>query len=467
MAKLKMTKLLWTCLVSVFMVFSPCLLLAADQNGDGDSLPVAAGMCANKAVRLMEKGSYAKAVQQIESFQAKVKTVDSDTATQKGYTHYYLDFLLGNCCMMMEKQGAGHVKKAASAYERAVKKYDGFYQGWLNLGQCRYSLKQMDKAARDFIRGYDTAPEKKGVYLYQAAACYYFNTDYQNALGAFNRLLKNHPADVTIDRKEVLVNILFALKKNRQALPYLKELVAKSKGDKKRTWQEVLLHQYMELGMDKQAVAYAGTLTRQAPEEPKWWRALAHIHLDKNRLEKGLGAFMIYSFTTPLSASETKLLADLYASCNIPLESARVYEAWLKKIQKDPAGLSGTGMKKMTNRILAIARAYQQGRDYQAALEWADRGLSQGCDARLLVFKADLLFREKKYNAAYLAYKDLAGRGRSPGRSWLMAGYASLSSDNPEKAKYAFSLACKYPKEKPAALAGLEQIRAMRVAKNI
>uniref|UniRef100_UPI000A00E80E tetratricopeptide repeat protein n=1 Tax=Desulfobacter vibrioformis TaxID=34031 RepID=UPI000A00E80E len=303
-----------------------------------------------------------------------------------------------------------------------------------------------------------------GVYLYQAAACYYFNADYPNALDTFNRLLKNHPADVTLEKKEVLVNILFALKKNRQALPYLKELAAKSKGDKKRTWQEVLLYQYMELGMDELAVSYARTLTRQEPEAPKWWRALANIHLNKNCLEKGLEAFMIYSFTTPLSASETKLLADLYAGCNIPLEAARVYEAWLKKVQKDPEGLSGAGRKKMTDHILALARAYQQGRDCQAALKWADKGLAQGGDARLLAFKADLLFREKQYKAAYIAYKELAGLGSSPGRSWLMAGYAALSSDAPQKAKQAFSLACKSPREKPAALAALGQIRAMQAA---
>ena len=460
-----MGRLLWACLVSVLIILSPNALVAAGQ--EGDPLPVAAGMCANKAAGLMEKERYAEAVQQIESFQAKAKTVDPDTARKKGYTHYYLDFLLGNCCMMMEKQDAGYVKKAASAYERAVKKYDGLYQGWLNLGRCRYTLKQMGKAARAFIRGYDTAPDKKGVYLYQAAACYYFNADYQKALDIFNRLMKNHPAEVTLERKEVLVNILFSLKKNSRALPYLKELAAKSKADKKRTWQEVLLYQYMELGMDKQAVAYACTLTRQEPEVPKWWRALAHIHLDKNRLEKGLEAFMIYSFITPLTTSETKLLADLYAGCDIPLEAARVYEEWLKRIQKSSAGIYGAGRKKMTDHILAITRAYQQGRDYQAALKWADRGLAQGCDARLLAFKADLLFREKKYNAAYIAYKELAGHEYSPGRSWLMAGYAALSSDDPKKAKQAFSLACKYSKVKSAALAALKQVRAIQAAEEI
>ena len=458
-----MARLWRVCLVSVFMILFPCIVSAAGQ--DGESLPFAAGMCANKVAGLMNEKSYAEAVQTIASFQAKAETVDSDTAQKKGYTHYYLDFLLGNCWMMMEAQGTNYVKKAASAYERAVKKYDGFYQAWLNLGRCRYTLKQMGKAAHAFVRGYDTSPEKKGAYIYQAAACYYFNADYDNALDAFNRLMKNHPGEVTLDQKELLVNILFSLKKNRQALPYLKELAAKSKGDKCRTWQEVLLYQYMELGMDKDAVAYAGTLTRQEPEEPKWWRALAHIHLEKNRLEKGLGAFMIYSFTTPLTASETKLLADLYAGCNIPLEAARVYEKWLEKIQKSPDGLSDGGTKKMTNRFLAIARAYQQGRDFQAALKWADRGLAKGCDARLLTFKADLLFREKNYKAAYVAYKELAGREHSPGRSWLMAGYAALSSDNPQQAEQAFFLASKSPKVKSAALTALKQIRAMQAAK--
>ncbi|WP_321494215.1 tetratricopeptide repeat protein [uncultured Desulfobacter sp.] len=460
-----MAKVLWACLVSLLTVLSVCAPLSADPQKD--PLPVAAGMCANKVSALMDKGNYADAVRHIESFQAKAKTVDPDTAHSKGYTHYYLDFLLGNCCMMMEKQGAGYVKKAVSAYEQAVKKYDGFYQAWLNLGHCRYSLEQMDKAALALIRGYDTAPEKKGVYLYQAATCYYLNADYQKALDAFSRLQKDHPAEVTLDRTEVLVNILFSLKKNRQALPYLRELAEKSKAEKKKTWQEVLLYQYMELGMEKQALDYAVTLTRQEPEEPKWWRALAHIHLDKNRLEKGLEAFMIYSFTTPLSASETKLLADLFAGCNIPLEAARVYEAWLEKIQKDPTDPTDIKGKKMTDRFLAIAQAYLQGRDYETALKWAETGLSQGCDARLLAFKADLLFREKKYQPAYIAYKELADRGNSPGRSWLMAGYAALSSDNPEQAKQAFSRACKYPKEKPTALAALKQIRARLAAEEI
>lgn len=99
-------------------------------------------------------------------------------------------------------------------------------------------------------------------------------------------------------------------------------------------------------------------------------------------------------------------------------------------------------------------------RDYETALKWAETGLSQGCDARLLAFKAALLFREKKYQPAYIAYKELVDHGNSPGTSWLMAGYAALSSDNPEQARQAFSRACKYPKEKSTALAILNQIRA-------
>ncbi|WP_020585781.1 hypothetical protein [Desulfobacter curvatus] len=68
------------------------------------------------------------------------------------------------------------------------------------------------------------------------------------------------------------------------------------------------------------------------------------------------------------------------------------------KIQKDPANLTAVKGKKRTDRFLTIAQAYLQGRDYQTALKWADKGLAQGCGARLLAFKADLLFREKNTN---------------------------------------------------------------------
>ena len=453
-------------LVLFFLVSTVTALPVSAQasNEEGDPLPLAAGMCANRASGFIDKKDYAAAVKEIELFQAKAATVDAEAAAKKGYTHYYLDFMLGNCCMMLENQGQSAFKKAAAAYERAVKKFDGLYQGWLNLGMCRYNLKQMDKAARAFVKGYETAPEKKAVYLYQAAACYYYNSDYQNSLTIFNRLMKNHPADVTLEWKEVLVNILFALKKNREALPWLEELAAKSKGEKKKTWQEMLLYQYIELGMDKKALAYAKKLTREAPEEPKWWKALAHIHLEKNRLEKGLEAFMIYSFATPLSASETKLLADLYAGCNIPLEAARVYEAWIEKLQKDPQSPSKAGKKKMTDRFLSIARAYQQGKNDEAALRWTDKGLAQGGDVRLLEFKADLLFRQKNYKAAHTAYKDLAARNHSTGRSWLMAGYSALSCDNLNEAERAFTFACKHPKEKKAATSALKQLKAMQAA---
>lgn len=428
---------------------------ASNQSND---LPLAAGICVNRANQLIQAGKPNEAVKVLQKFQDQ----------QKGKNHYYIDFMLGNCFMMMDKShkntiNKNHVNQAAAAYEKAVAKQPALSPAWLNLAQCLYTQGEMAKAAQAFIRGYDTAEVKNADTLYYASACWFFSNNYKAALDTFNQLLDRHKTLVKLEWKEILVNTLFALDKNRQALPWLKELAQDCTGKKQKQWQEVLLYQYVTLGMDKEALDYGLYLTRNDPGESKWWKSLAHIHLGKNRLEKGLQSLMIYGFLTPLTPSETILLADLYSACNIPLEAARCYENWVAHADDTSYKKEGNTLK-VLDKILKIAVAYMHGGDKDAALAWAEKGLALQMHPGLLRFKADLLFRDKQYKAACDAYEDLADFKSEQGRAWLMAGYAAWNQGQFNKAAKAFELAAHHPKQNRTAQNALGQIKRIQSA---
>jgi len=424
------------------VLLAPAPLSAA---GLSDDLPLAAGICVNKANLFIRDGRPGEAVKVLEAFREK----------KKEGTHYYIDFLLGNCFMTMDKAGGNYLTRAAKAYERAVAKQPELSPAWLNLAQCRYSSGEMEPAAKAFIRGYETAEEKNAETLYYGAACWFFARKHKAALDTFYQLLDRHKDQVKPEWMEILVNTLFALGKNREALPWLQNLARESTGEKLKQWQEVLLYQYVTLEMDRAALDYARYLTRNDPGEPKWWKSLSHIHLGKNRLEKGLQSLMIYGFLTPLSPSETRLLADLYSACNIPLEAARCYEDWVAQMNK-PGSLN------VAKKILKIANAYIRGGDKAAALAWVNKGLAMEKHAGLLGLKADLLFRDRKYEAALTVCEQLAEFKSEQGRAQLMAGYAAWNLGKLDRAVKAFGLAALDPKQKRAARTALSQIKKNR-----
>ncbi|MBA3010122.1 MAG: tetratricopeptide repeat protein [Proteobacteria bacterium] len=358
-------------LVGVLLLLLPLPLQAAPD------LPFAAGLCVNKANLLIREEKIGPAIALLEAFEAKQQGFDPQTAAQKGYDHYYIDFLLGNCFLLLDQKEKNpeYVKRAIAAFSRAVEKNNSFSPAWLNLARCCYELADMARAAAAFAKGYETSLEKKGEYLYYAAVCHTATQNYGQALAVFNRLLADHPKEITLEWKETLVNIFFSLEKYAQALPWLQELAENSVDKKKKTWQEILLYQYLTLKMDKKALEYALFLTRTDPLEPKWWKALTHIHLDKNRLEDGLSSLIIYSFITPLSQQETTLMADLYLACNIPLKAAEYYETWLEIAtdEKIKPQNKDVDPDKIQDRVAKLSQAYLSGGNPAAAQKALDR----------------------------------------------------------------------------------------------
>ncbi len=450
-----MKKLLFIFLIVLLL---PMNILAADD------FPFAASLCVNKANVLIQNEKIDQAIIVLEGFAQKESGVDKNVATKKGYDHFYIDFLLGNCFLMLDQKGndPAFVKKATQAYGRAVKKNPGLSAGWLNLAKCRYELGQMEKAAQAFIQGYETGDEKKPANLYYAAVCHTLADNFEQALLVFQNLMTAHPGEVLIEWKQTLVNIYFSLEKYKQALPWIQELTEKCKGKQKKKWQEILLYQYLTLKMDQKALGYAKLLTRIDPCEPKWWKALTHIYLGKDKLEQGLVSLMIYSFITPLSQQETNLMADLYMGCNIPLTAALHYEKWIDQIPNQTPGQIPDQVKgDILNKICKIANAYRAGCEPASALEWIEKGLAIKMDPDLLRTKADLLFQKKNYTSAFNTYEQLTQFKQQKGVGFLMMGYSAWNDSKTTKAFNAFTAASKYPQHKKEAQKALAHLQLL------
>jgi tetratricopeptide (TPR) repeat protein len=360
-------------LLLLLMAFSgPAQTLASSAGKE--NMPLGAGMAVNKAQSLMAEGKADQALAVLARYSEK----------QGKEVHFYIDFLTGFCHTELGQTGA-----AAAAFQRAVEKQPELSEAWLNLARCRYEQGEMTEAARAFEKGYDTSEEKQAVHLFYAAACHFHAGRPDAALTVFERLMEAHSEAVTLEWKQTLVNILFSLEKFRQALPWLEELAKETTGDIRRQWQEMLLYQYLSLEMKQKALAYARFLTRTHPEDPGWWKAMAHVHLTDNRFEKALAAMLSYSYLIPLTREESRLVADLYLSCNIPESAARQYEAWLAQHGNN------LSEKQVLERIKAISRAWLSAGNLDQALAWAEKGLAKTADKELLGIKAYVLAHQK------------------------------------------------------------------------
>ena len=252
---------------------------AVSRGGQEENTPQAARIALYKAHQLMEKNRLAEAIDALEKFRKKGKTLNSDASDSKGYCHYLVHFTLGNCYLMSRNYSA-----AEACYRATVTHNPGYHKGWMNLAKCCCDMKAPAKAGHAFLKGYETAPKKDPETLYFGATCFMGAGDGKKALSIFHRLLKEHPPEaIKLEWKEAIVQAYFDCDQPRKALPFIETLSEQTKGEKRRQWQEVRLQTYLSLNMKKKALQYVNLLIREYPTEARWWKGLAHLYLKENR----------------------------------------------------------------------------------------------------------------------------------------------------------------------------------------
>lgn len=409
--------------------------------------PPAAGLVLSRAYELMQEEEYQQALEVLQDFQARAKNrkPDPERPDPRGYYHPQLYFLKGNIYYLLDE-----LQKARQAYALAVKQDPGHLPARLNLARVFHEQGQYAKAAKHFEQGYAADGEKEAKYLYHAAVSWFMAEVLEDSLRCFAQLQKAHPGDIKLQWRENLVHALLSANKNKQALAQIRILAEQYQGHKKIQWQEVLLHQYLELQMFKQAEEYALELTSQAPDQEKWWKALAHVALARDNHEQAVVGLTIYSYLTPLSRKERKLLGDLRLQVGIPVQAVPEYETLLKQ---DP-----------DKRVLRnLVSACQQLAEQDRALEAIQAFEGHHEDPELLMLKADLLYQLQRFAEAYKAYQQSAIKeDQQAGKAWLMAGYSAWEAEELDLARQAFAQAAEFEGQRQNAESALQQIEKMQ-----
>jgi tetratricopeptide (TPR) repeat protein len=350
---------------------------------------------------------------------------------------------MGNACMMLNRH-----ENAIPHFEATLKKMPDFQAALQNIAICHYELQHHQQAARSFLKAYEAAEKKDAQFLYYSAVSFLAADEFKSSMHTFERLFASHGSQKKTEWIEPYVHACLGAHQNRKALPHIETLIRRTSGNKKTRWQEVLLYQYVNLKMKKRARTYAESLTRQFPLEPKWWKALLHIHLSENHYRDALVALTVYGWVTPLTREEKKLMADLNATLNIPIQAARYYEDLLNE------KLDLKILKQMIHACLSMQQP-------EKALQYVQKGIKIRSSFNEFQFlKGRILFEMERYNEAVAAYETALKQQPDKGDAWLMLGYAALNLENHSKAKYAFQKALKFPKHRKKArklLATLEK----------
>ena len=421
---------------------NPCAQAASHRNG----LPPAVRAVLAKVGPLINQKAYNRAIETLKAFQSRGGPLPAPGELHpKGFHHPEICFTLGTCHLLKNDY-----HQAIQAFEQALKQDPLHISAWLNLAKAAYELNDYSRVAHAFAQAYDAAPDKHPEHLYYSAVAHLMARRSKASITAFEKLFKNHPDRIAPAWRDNFVHALLTSDQARRALPHIRLLAQHYTDEKQVRWQEILLHQYMQLDMQEQARAYALFLTQQAPTRAKWWKALAYVYLQGGNYKPTLTALTVYSYLENPSDQETKLLADLHLQLGIPVKAAPLYETILQK---------KTDARLLYNLMLALQ---QLGRPEQA-LEALQRSALGTNDPNLLMLKADLLYNLERYHEAAQTYRQTAkADSKQKGRAWLMAGYAALQFNDMDAGRHAFKQAATFDHHRKAALLAMGRLPKRR-----
>ena len=360
--------------------------------------PLAQGIIFN-AQKAMEGKDYDKAAQILQDFIEKYPKRN----------HYLMEFTLANALSLLGKE-----QEALSHYRSAVRLYPEFSYAWQNMGKIYFDLKKYETAGDCMLKGYNLSETGEPSLLYFASVSY---------------LLAG---------------------KHKTALPHLKHLVSGKAGPPQIEWMEAFLQVCMELRLKDEALRAVNLLLDRDGDNPRWWKLLAHLHLQDGYYKKGVAALTVHSYLTHLKKDDLLLLGNLNCAINLPLKAAQYYE---KAIAMQDSAMS-SDYERLASVYLAAHRPAK-------ARDTLERALKKKKTSRLWFLLGQTLYEEERWSDAYRAFSQSANLGHKNGQVYLMMGYCALQRDKKWVAKKAFQKAAHFPKQRKTAKELLKQIASL------
>lgn len=360
----------------------------------GSSIPARIRRVLYKAQQLMKREAYREVVTTLERFLQK----------HPGRDHCLLEFSLGNALY-----SSGENEASLSRFQRAVSLDPCYGPGWVNLGQVAFELGKYGPAADALCRGFDLSKEKNPDLIFYAALA---------------RIQEDRP---------------------RQAVPLLEALVRGKYGDAKKEWFQPLVYAYMVLDRQGPAEKLLKRMLSLYGEDPETWKLTYRFEAGRGNYKTAAVAMTVYGYLTDLSPQERILLADLYATINVPVVACGFYE---KALESDSS-------PEVYERL---ASAYLAAHKPLEARKVLTRALEVKPTARLWSLLGDLLYMQEDFQGAYEAFKKSAGMDEANGRASLMMGYCALQTGKKKLAAVHLLKAAAYPGQKKTARRLLHRI---------
>ena len=348
------------------------------------------------AGQAMEKGLLSEARKQLGPL-----LTDKDSRP-----HYLVPFMMGNA-WALDKAPA----KAVAAYEAALKIQDQDPKVWQNLAKACFDLGRYVRAGEHLLQAHRLTKPGDNDLLFQAASCF---------------LSGDFP---------------------RKALSPLESLCSLPEKNIRSEWVDALVRVCLELKNHEKGAALLTRLLDNPGADPKWWRFLAHFHLQAGKEIKAAAAYRMYAESVPAGQKEILFLGDLYRRAGVPLMAAEQYRAACKRIQ------TPVHWEK-------LASAYLAGHRPDLAAEVLSRALSRKPTVRLWEMLAGLEYNRENYAAAYDAFEKVLGLDPKNGRAALSMGYCALQAGDEAAAAAAFRRAMGFPGQRKSAASALAAIAA-------
>ena len=162
------------------------------------------------------------------------------------------------------------------------------------------------------------------------------------------------------------------------------------------------LTSYYERKMYPQTVEVAETLVKTFPETKQWWTQLGFFYMLVEDYKRALSIFEIaYSQGFLTKTSEIKALAQLYATNDIPVKSARIQQKYIDE------GL----IKRDADSLAALANTLHQAKEYSEAADVYGQAASLSSDPEHYRKQGVLLLTAERYKDAITALNNALDRG--------------------------------------------------------
>ncbi|WP_319523052.1 tetratricopeptide repeat protein [uncultured Desulfosarcina sp.] len=336
-----------------------------------------------QAQQAMEKKEYARA--------RKILAAYIEQPSDK--VHYLVYFTLGNVLSM-----EGNAEDALERYRAAANLYPDDAVVWQNMGKACYDLERYAEAGDCLARAHALKGPESPVLAYQAAVAY---------------ILANKPAT---------------------ARPLLESLVNLPSGTPEPDWLNALLKVYLDLKKPEEALALTRRLLQRTGSDPRLWRILSRLYIDRGEYNSAAAAMEIYASLAPEDPDPVRLIGDLYHLANIPLKAARQYEKLLSP-DASPEDYEKT------------AAAYFAAHHMDRAIEVLQRGLAKQSTAAMWGQLAGLYYEKGDFEQARKAFEKTVLADPKNARAHLMEGYCALQQDQMIAARNAFERAARFPQQ--------------------